>query len=455
MKKNINNIFYLFLLSHIVIWTFVPFFSNKNLPLDVIEALAWGSNLDWGFQKHPPLSAFFTEIFYQIFGNQDWAYYLLSQIFIAASFIVIFKLANEFLKNQIYALIAVFLLEAIYFYNFTSPEFNVNICQIPFWSLTIYYAWQSFKNDKIQSWILFGVFAGLGVLSKYLFLYLLVSINFFFIFYSIKKNKFNFKYFIPLIVFFLVLTPHLIWLVENDYKTIAYGLKRSALEESIFLSNLIYPSKFILKQLAILIPFFVLLSLILKNYKFKIYKRDDKSNFLIFVTLLPIFLLFITSLIFGANIRTMWMTPFYLFIGLFFTYNFKSSINLNLFKRFIFCFLFLFLFSPAAYLYISISKDNKRTDYPGKEIAQLVENRWNKNFRNNISIVVGDEWVAGNLSYHLQSRPKWFNNLSPRIEDLNIDGGVIYVGNKKILKSICPGEFGSIKLQGICMIGTR
>ena len=244
-------------------------------------------------------------------------------------------------------------------------------------------------------------------------------------------------------------------MVENDYKTIAYGLKRSALEESIFLSNLIYPSKFILKQLAILIPFFVLLSLILKNYKFKIYKRDDKSNFLIFVTLLPIFLLFITSLIFGANIRTMWMTPFYLFIGLFFTYNFKSSINLNLFKRFIFCFLFLFLFSPAAYLYISISKDNKRTDYPGKEIAQLVENRWNKNFRNNISIVVGDEWVAGNLSYHLQSRPKWFNNLSPRIEDLNIDGGVIYVGNKKILKSICPGEFGSIKLQGICMIGTR
>lgn len=455
MKKNINNIFYLFLLSHIVIWTFVPFFSNKNLPLDVIEALAWGSNLDWGFQKHPPLSAFFTEIFYQIFGNQDWAYYLLSQIFIAASFIVIFKLANEFLKNEIYALIAVFLLEAIYFYNFTSPEFNVNICQIPFWSLTIYYAWQSFKNDKIQNWILLGVFAGLGVLSKYLFLYLLVSINFFFIFYSIKKNKFNFKYFIPLIVFFLVLTPHLIWLVENDYKTIAYGLKRSALEESIFLNNLIYPSKFILKQLAILLPFFVLLSLVLKNYKFKIYKRDDKSNFLIFVTLLPIFLLFITSLIFGAKIRTMWMTPFYLFIGLFFTYNFKSSINLNLFKRFIFCFLFLFLFSPAAYLYISISKDNKRTDYPGKEIAQLIENRWNKNFKNNISIVVGDEWVAGNLSYHLQSRPKWFNNLSPRIEDLNIDGGVIYVGNKKILKSICPGEFGSIKLQGICMIGTR
>ena len=180
MNKNIHFVFNIFLFSHLLIWTLVPFLSNKNLPLDVIEALAWGTNLDWGFEKHPPLSAFFPEIFYQIFGNQDWAYYLLSQIFIVISFIVIFKLAKEFLKNETYALISVFLLEGIYFYNFTSPEFNVNICQIPFWSFTIFYAWQSFKHDKIHDWILFGLFAALGFLSKYLFIYLLIGIIFFF-----------------------------------------------------------------------------------------------------------------------------------------------------------------------------------------------------------------------------------------------------------------------------------
>ena len=120
-----------------------------------------------------------------------------------------------------------------------------------------------------------------------------------------------------------------------------------------------------------------------------------------------------------------------------------------------FIFLFIFIFSPAAYLYVSISKDDKRTDYPGKEIAGLVQNRWDNNFVNNIAIIVGDEWVAGNLSYHLKSRPQWFNNLEPRIMDLNLNGGVIYVGNADILKSVCPGEFGSIKSQGICMIGTR
>ena len=62
-KKQIKNIFYFFLASHLILWTLIPSFTNNNLPLDTIEALAWGSNLDWGFNKHPPMSAFMVEIF--------------------------------------------------------------------------------------------------------------------------------------------------------------------------------------------------------------------------------------------------------------------------------------------------------------------------------------------------------------------------------------------------------
>ena len=71
-------------------------------------------------------------------------------------------------------------------------------------------------------------------------------------------------------------------------------------------------------------------------------------------------------------------------------------------------FLIFFSFSPLAYLYISISEKDKRTDYPGKIIANKVQQEWNKNFSNTIESVIGDEWHAGNLSYHIISRPKWF-----------------------------------------------
>ena len=130
-NKNIFNVFLLFLLFHLIIWTLVPSISNVNLPLDTIEALAWASDLDWGFNKHPPFSAFAVELFYQLFGNQDWVYYLLSQIFVITAFFAVFKLSDEFFKDKNLALLSVLLLEGIYFYNFTTPEFNVNISQLP------------------------------------------------------------------------------------------------------------------------------------------------------------------------------------------------------------------------------------------------------------------------------------------------------------------------------------
>ena len=163
LNRNTNNIFFIFALSHLIIWTVVPSLTNKNLPLDTIEALAWGSNLDWGFNKHPPISAFFPEVIYQIFGPQDWAYYLLSQLFVLVAFYFVFKFSSEFLGNVKLSLISVLLLEAIYFYNFTTPEFNVNVCQLPFWSLVVYYSWKIYETNKIKfiDCFLVGLFAAL------------------------------------------------------------------------------------------------------------------------------------------------------------------------------------------------------------------------------------------------------------------------------------------------------
>ena len=157
----------------------------------------------------------------------------------------------------------------------------------------------------------------------------------------------------------------------------------------------------------------------------------------------------------GVKIRTMWMTPFYLFLGVLFVYLFQKRINLQKINKFVTIFLVLFVFSPVAYLYVSISETNKRTDYPGKEIAKLVQSRWDKNFSNKIGVVIGDEWSGGNLSYHLNSRPKWFNELGKNWDRISKEGGIIYTGNSKVLKGICPGVFGTIKPIGICMIGSK
>ena len=410
-KRNINYFFYIFITVHLFVWTLVPAITNNNLPLDTIEALAWGSNLDWGFDKHPPASAFFVEFFYQIFGSQDWVYYFLSQIFVTIAFFVVFKFAEELLNNKLLSLISVFLLEGIYFYNFTTPEFNVNVAQLPFWALTVYYSWRIFSKEKIdlKDNILLGIFAAIGFLSKYLFVYLLVTIDFlfFYIIFIKKEKKYDYKYLISFTVFLILLAPHLIWLIDNDYITITYGLGRAGLENSNFLNHLTYPLLFLVKQIGILIPFFIMSFFLIKKFEFKINLKDKKLLFLISINLIPIALMLLTSIFTGSKVRTMWMTPFYLFIGVLTIYVFQMEINLKKLNGFLSAFLFIFIFSPFLYAYVSVTQEDKRTDYLGKEIAQEIQLEWNKNFNEPINVVLGNEWNAGNLSYHLNSRPVW------------------------------------------------
>tara|TARA_X000001036_G_scaffold261974_1_gene243522 strand:- start:3653 stop:5035 length:1383 start_codon:yes stop_codon:yes gene_type:complete len=458
VKKSTINIFAILLFFHLVVWTLIPTLSNTNLPLDTIEALAWGSNLDWGFNKHPPFSAFAVETFYQIFGNQDWAYYFLSQIFVIITFITVFKFSEEFFNDKNLALLSVFLLEGIFFYNFTTPEFNVNVSQLPFWALCTYFTWRCIKYDKAIDFLFLGLFLGLGILSKYLFIYLAIGIKFFFLYMMQKGKKIKFKnYFIVGSITLLIVFPHIIWLIENDYVTIFYGLQRTG-GTGIFLDHLIYPLIFLIKQIGILIPLFIMTFFLIKKIKSKIDLKDEKLIFLIFLTVIPILLILITSMIMGVKIRTMWMTPFYLFSGVLIIYIFKKNIKkikINNLKSFIVVFLFFLLLSPAIYLGISLTNDSKRTDYPGKEIARLVQNKWDNNFINEIKIVVGDEWNAGNLSYHLNSRPKWSQSLKNNISKIGENEGVIYVGNPEILKKVCPGVFGVIRPAGYCMIGQK
>jgi 4-amino-4-deoxy-L-arabinose transferase-like glycosyltransferase len=410
-KNNIQNLFYIFITTHLIVWTLIPTLTNNNLSLDVIEALAWGSNLDWGFNKHPPGSAFFPEMMFQIFGAQDWAYYLLSQIFVVIAFIVVFKFSEEFFKDKTLSLISVLLLEGILFYNFTTPEFNVNVCQLPFWALCVYYSWKLFDKQQVAFrdcfWL--GVFAAIGFLSKYLFIYLLIAINllFFYVIFIKKYKKFDFKYLVSLEVFIVLLIPHLVWLTDNDYITITYGLARTGLENSSLLDHIIYPLIFLSKQAGILVPFFVMSFFLIQKFRFKTSLKDKKLLFLIFINLIPIGLMFLTSMLTGSKIRTMWMTPFYLYFGVLIVYIFQAQINLKKLNSFISAFIILFIFSPFVYAYISITETDKRTDYLGKEISIKVQYVWNENYKEPINIVLGDEWAAGNLSYHLKSRPVW------------------------------------------------
>ena len=262
--------------------------------------------------------------------------------------------AEEFLENKKHAFFSILLLEGIYFYNFTTPEFNVNVCQLPFWSLTVLYAWKCIKYDKIKDYLLLGLFIACGLLSKYLFAYLVLSVGLLFAYLIVKEKKIRTKSLVIVPTFLLLLLPHLMWLADSNYITVTYGLNRTGGEANL-LSHLTQPIIFLGKQLGILIPFalmsFFIISSLIHFSLLYIYN----VIFLLFVNLAPLALVFLTSMAMGVKIRTMWMTPFYLFFGVFVIYIFQSKISINNLKKFYYTFVFLFFLSPFTYGYISLN----------------------------------------------------------------------------------------------------
>ena len=115
------------------------------------------------------------------------------------------------------------------------------------------------------------------------------------------------------------------------------------------------------------------------------------------------------------------------------------------------------IFSPAVYFYVSISQKDKRTDYPGKEISNAIQEKWDNNFKNTIKSVIGDEWHAGNLSYHLETNPRWYS-FSNAFVEISVDDFIETIGKEGfiIVNGECSrGILFVIKNINICMNGNK
>ncbi|MBL4667245.1 MAG: glycosyltransferase family 39 protein, partial [Sneathiella sp.] len=256
-----NRIFWVFITLHLVIWTLVPSLTNHNLPIDVIEGLAWGNEGLWGYHKHPPLSPWLMDLFATVSNSSDWAQYLLSQLSVCAAFIGMWYLAKEFL-SPLKALISVLLLEGVYYHGYASPEFNANIVLLPFWSLSILAFYKAVETRKLVWWVTLGAAAALAVLGKYFTGFLLISMLGYLV--ATEKGRSQFKSVGPyaaLVVLLILLMPHLFWMIEAKFATLSYGVNRASGTASTELKHHItYPLKFFISQLVLLIPLLLMLA---------------------------------------------------------------------------------------------------------------------------------------------------------------------------------------------------
>src|SRR5256885_12031204 len=170
-------VFAAFLAVHAAVWTALPSALYPNLPLDLIEALAYGGEWQLGYDKLPPLPWWLIEIVHRMVGI-DAAYYALAQIAVVAALAAVWLTARP-LVGGVGALVAVLILDGLHYFHFTAAKFNHDVIQLPLWALAGYAFHAALRRGRMVHWLLLGVAIGLSLWAKYFVVVLAVPLRLF------------------------------------------------------------------------------------------------------------------------------------------------------------------------------------------------------------------------------------------------------------------------------------
>ena len=142
-------------------------------PMDNVEQWVWSHALAWGYHKHPPLPTWALWLAHQVAGPHALTAAVLGGLGALASIGVMYLLLRQ-VWSGFAAWLAVLAALCITFYSGRLNYYNHNILLMLCVSTTVYCWWQILQTGRTRWWVSLGVAAGLGMLSKYQYLLVLL-----------------------------------------------------------------------------------------------------------------------------------------------------------------------------------------------------------------------------------------------------------------------------------------
>lgn len=434
----IRHYFFTFISIHIFCWTIAPLLFLGNGPLDVMEGLAWGKEWQWGYDKHPFLAPWLTQLANLGGGGHAlWTVYLLSQLCIAVCFYAMWRLSQKFL-NPWQAFFAVLILEGVYFFNFTTPEFNPNIIMLPLWALSCWAFYSALTTDKWQSWCATGLWAGLAMVAKYYSAALLVCMLLLLLVDT--EARIHWRKPGPYIcagIALLVMLPNIVWLTQHDFIAVAYALSRGGHHATLWWDHIYYPVNYIgqafltiLPTLIIFIPLFFTKS---DGTRLSTFDR----RFLAWMAYGPFILTLLFSMVTAAKLRTEWATPLFSFTGLLLFIYKRPQITKQNAKRVVAITIGFFLLALIAFAVINVAvpyvtgKDKEAT-YPGQAMSMRITQLWHQRYHTRLQYVAGPREAASNVGFYSSDSPvvyfNWSHQSSPWVNEAQMrQSGAVFV----------------------------
>jgi 4-amino-4-deoxy-L-arabinose transferase-like glycosyltransferase len=432
--------FAVFLALHALVWTALPARLYPNLPLDLIEALTYGREWQLGYDKLPPLPWWLVEIVYRLIGL-DTAYYALAQLAVVGAFAAIFMTARP-LVGGVGALVSVLILDGLHYFHFTAAKFNHDVIQLPLWALAGFAFHAALKHGRMLHWALLGLAIGLALWAKYFVAVLAAPLALFLLVdRDARKALASPGPYVALVVAAVVMAPHLLWLIRNDFLPFAYASARAAPSRGLF-DHLLHPVVFAVSQLVFLIPA-LLIAAALVWPKARDEAPTTPSTADAFdrriVTLLafgPAATTVALSAISGRGTIAMWGYPLWLFLGLWMVLHAPRVLEPARLARIgalwaaVFV-LFAVVFAVSYSVLPAIDHRYRAVFFPGDRLADELALRYRAATGRPLVYVVGSMWEGGNVAHYASEQPRVLIDGDPRrapwidLGDLRSKGAVV------------------------------
>ena len=445
MIKEKQRTFYIFLLINALCWSFVQFLRNV-ISIDAMEAISWGEMVDFGTNKHPPLSGWIMGGAYNLCGHHDYVAYFLGQICIFIGALFIYKLAKFFMDEE-KSMCASMILLSCYYYTYIVfiDNFNCNFLSMALWPMIAYYFYKSLKENKTRDWIIFGIVSAMGALCKYQVVFLFFALFLYLILCDRKQFRQKGMY-LAILTGSLIILPHIIYLFNTDFFSFIYMAERTEIGSHntpqflIQFGRVVFPLKFLLDQvLSVATCIIVYLFLGMQTKQIGVNKnfKNHESIFILLITFAPILAQGCMAAIENNRIMGIWGSIMVSYVGIFLFYFFPIKFNdktFNYFMKWAYALMVGWLFGMCIFSQLQVKR---ALSYPYQKIMPEMNKIWD-NQTNKAEF----KYVYGHIDYvfqfHLynERRPEvileTFGYKNPWVDYDNIKkSGVLILGKNK------------------------
>lgn len=425
-KRNL----FVFCCIYCLSWSLFPLIRNC-LPMDTMEAVYWGNYLEWGNYKHPPFSGFVAKFFFDLLGKTDFSLYFLSQVCISIALVYIYRLVKV-MVNERRAVQAVYLSTGVLYFNILAVEFNTNVLSVPLWAMNAFYFYQAVRKNKMKHWIVLGITAGLNVLTKYTGGVLLIGMGVYILAtQSGRKQLKRIGPYLTCISCIAVLIPHILWLFQYDFLPLRYIVGRGGHENSFLLVHFVQPIKFVLSQIANVVPVILIYFILRFKSKDVLKLSGVQVQFINLVLIFPIVFMAVLGGILGVSMRSMWGTAMMFPVGICFVLLLPIREEVKLEK---------IMYSLLALLLIVFFLSNEvkvreKVKFDPRKFAQDITEKWQSEFHRPLKYVGGDVFYIAPVSLYSPDHPTPIGDeleLNPWLDQQDIlhHGGVVVKGCK-------------------------